>query len=126
MKIKGYLDSMKKEKTKAKKRGVVEEKEADLISYELYRLLYKMTIQRGDIFVWACMDMQWARMARSIPIDDLTFVQVSLGTDSLVVEYCDSKSDQEGERISPKNCYANPFDYNVCIFTALGCYFLYP
>jgi hypothetical protein len=42
---------------------------------------------------------------------------------SLVVEYCDSKSDQKGERTSPKNCCANPFDYNVCIFTAHGCYF---
>ena len=67
--------------------------------------------------------MQWSCMARSISIDDLTFAQVALGTDSLVVEYIDLKADQKGERTSPKNCYANPFDYRVCIFTALGCYF---
>jgi hypothetical protein len=61
-------------------------------------------------------------MARSISIDDLTFAQVSLGSDSLVVEYCDSKSDQKGERMLPKNCYVNPYYYNSCISTALGCY----
>jgi hypothetical protein len=59
MEIKGYLDSMKKEKMKAKKRGEVEEKEVDPISYELYRLLYKMAIARGNIFVWTFLDTQW-------------------------------------------------------------------
>ena len=67
--------------------------------------------------------MQWSCMARSINIDDLTFAMASLGTDSLIIEYADSKADQKGERTSPKNCYANPFNFQVCIFTALGCYF---
>jgi hypothetical protein len=80
-----------------------------------------MVIERGNIFVWAFTVMQWSCMARSMPIDDLTFA--SLRTDSLEVEYCDSKSDQKGERTSSKNCYANPVDYNFCIFTAFGCYF---
>jgi hypothetical protein len=35
MEIKGFLDSIKKEKTKTKKREEVEEKEADPISFEL-------------------------------------------------------------------------------------------
>ena len=54
--------------------------------------------------------MQWSCMARSISIDDLTFAQIALGTDSLVVEYIDSKADQKGEKTSPENCYTNPFD----------------
>ena len=62
-------------------------------------------------------------MVRSISIDDLNFSQIALGTDSLVVEYVDSKADQKGERTSPENLYANPFNYQVCIFTALNCYF---
>ena len=123
MEMQGFLDSVKKEKVKAKKRGEVEEKEADPISFELYRLLCKYAINAGNIFVWAFTVVQWSCMARSISIDDLTFAQVSLGTDSMVIEYCDSKADQKGEKTSPKNCYANPFDYRVCIFTALGCYF---
>ena len=118
-----YLDSAKKEKTGAKKKGKLEEKEADAISFELYRLLNKLAVESGNIFLWAFTCMQWSCMARSISIDDLTLAQIALGTDSLVVVYCDLKSDQKGERTSPKNCYANPFDYRVCIFTALGCYF---
>ena len=66
---------------------------------------------------------QWSCMARSISIDDLTFAQVSLGKDAVVIKYVDSKADKKGKRLSPKNCYANPFDFLVCIFTALGCYF---
>ena len=41
-------------------------------------------------------------MERSISIDDLTFGQIELGTDSLVIKYYDSKSDQKGERTSSK------------------------
>ena len=118
----GYLDSIKKEKTSAKKRGELDEQEADPINFELYRLICKLAIKSGNIFVWAFTVMQWSCMARSINIDDLTFAMASLGTDSLIVEYADSKADQKGERTSPKNCYANPFDFRVCIFTALGCY----
>ena len=84
---KAFLDSVKKEKTKAKKRGEVEEKEADPISFELYRLIYKYAIEAGNIFVWAFTVMQWSCMARSISIDDLTFAQVSLDINSMVIEY---------------------------------------
>ena len=58
----------------------------------------------GDIFLWFYVVIQWPCMERSIPIDDLTFGQIAFVTDSLVIEYCDSKSDQKGERTSPKNC----------------------
>ena len=85
--------------------------------------VYKYTTDMSNMFVRAFAVTQWACMARSISIDDMTFGQISIGSDSLVIEYCDSKADQKGERTSPKNCYANPFDLNVCIFTALGCYF---
>ena len=123
MEMKAYIDSMKKEKTQAKKRGETDEREADPIPFELYRLLCKYAIEVGNTFVWAFTVLQWSCMARSVSIDDLTFGQLSLGSDSLIVEYCDSKADQSGERTSPKNCYANPFDVNVCIFAAPGCYF---
>jgi hypothetical protein len=123
MEMKSYIDSIKKEKTKAKKRSEVDERVADPINFELYRMLCKFAIERGDMFLWAFTVVQWSCMARSVSIDDLTFAQVLLGSDSLIIQYCDSKADQKGERTSPKNCYSNLFDFNVCIFTALGCYF---
>ena len=121
--MKTYLDSIKKEKTVAKKKGETEQREADPITFELYRLLCKIAIDAGNMFAWAFTVAQWSCMARSISIDDLTFGQISVASDSLVIEYCDSKSDQTGDKTTPKNCYANPYDYHVCIFTALGCYF---
>jgi hypothetical protein len=116
LEIKTFLDSKKKETTKAKKRGEVEEHEADPISFELYRLLC------GDIYTWAYTVVQWHCMARSASIDDFTFIQLKLATDSIVIEYDDSKADQKGERTTPKNCFANPFDFLVCFNTALGCF----
>jgi len=71
--MKNYLDSVKKEKTKAKKGGQLDETEADPITFELYRLLCKYAIEEGDIFTWAFTVLQWSCMARSISIDDLTF-----------------------------------------------------
>ena len=117
-----YIDSIKKEKIKARKKGELDDRDADPINFGLYKHLCQFALRKGDIFLWAFTVFQWNCMARSINIDDITFSQCSLGNDSLVIKYFDSKSDQTGERTSPKNCYANPFDYSVCIFTALGCY----
>ena len=61
-------------------------------------------------------------MARSVNIDNVTFSQMSLGKDSIVIKYDDSKADQTGEKTSPKNCYPNPIDARICMMTALGCY----
>ena len=122
LEMKTYLDSIKKEKTVAKKKGETEQREADPIPFELYRLICQLCIATGNIFGWCFTVLQWSCMARSISIDDLTFGQISVGSDSIIIEYCDSKADQKGEKTTPKNCYPNPFDHNVCILTALGCY----
>ena len=79
-------------------------------------------MEAGDTFTWAFTVFQWNCMTRSIDIDELTFSQLSLGKDSLIVKYCNTKMDQAGEKTSPKNCYSNPFNPFVCIFTALGCF----
>ena len=93
------------------------------IPYKLSRLLCQLAIEDGDIFVWAFTIMQWTCMARSFSIDDLTFGQISVSSDSLVVEYCDPKADHTGDKTTPNNCYVNPYDHNVCTFIALACYF---
>ena len=62
-------------------------------------------------------------MARSINIDGLTFGEFSIGMDSIISDFFDSKCDQTGEKTVPKNCFANPFNMNICILTSLGCYF---
>jgi hypothetical protein len=43
--------------------------------------------------------------------------------DSVKCKYGDSKADKKGERVSPKNIYANPFNPMVCLHLSLGCWF---
>ena len=59
-------------------------------------------------------------MARCASVDPLGFHTFSLGQDSIIVKYDDSKSDKEGERLSEKNVYANTEHYYLCFWTGLG------
>ena len=43
-------------------------------------------------------------------IDPLGFHNFSVGMDSVKCKYDDSKADKKGERVSPKNIYANPLN----------------
>jgi len=53
-------------------------------------------------------------MARCASVDPLGFHNFSLGQDSIIVKYDDSKSDKDGERLSEKNVYANTEHYYLC------------
>jgi len=60
-------------------------------------------------------------MSRSISIDKLSFHNLKIGTsDSIKFKFDETKSDKTGEFVTEKNCYANPFDPGVCLFTALA------
>ena len=120
--ISAYIESLRKENQKAKNMGQVIEQEVDPISPPLYRLICKRTWLKGDIFVWAVTVLQWNCMARSINIDNLIFNSHSIGRDSCIIKYFDTKKDKERTKTSPNNCYANPFDPFICLFNAVGCY----
>jgi hypothetical protein len=61
-------------------------------------------------------------MARSASIDPLHVGNFSIGTDSIIGKYDDSKADKNAERLSEKNIYANPFDWRQCFYTSIGIY----
>ena len=61
-------------------------------------------------------------MARSASIDCLAFHNISLGVDSIVIKYDETKADKAGEKLSEKNVYANPLDWTMCTWLALGIY----
>ena len=61
-------------------------------------------------------------MARAISMDPLGFHNISLGSDSMKIKYDDSKADMAGERLSEKNIYTNPFDWQLCWWTLFGIY----
>ena len=121
--MKQYLDSLKKSKVRAKKDGELDENEADPIGMPLYHLICEWAISIGDIFLWVFTVLLWNCMSRCVNIDDLQLGNISMGTDSAIIEFDSTKMDKKGEKTTPKNIYANPFDHHVCVFTALGCYF---
>ena len=120
--MKTFLDSLKKENQKKKKLGQVTEQEADAITFPLYIEICKNAVMNGCIFLWVFTVFQWNCMARSINIDNLRFNCFSIGKDSIVVKYWDTKKDKKGDKTSPKNCFANPLNFFICCHTALGVY----
>ena len=121
--MKKYLDALKKSKVQAKKTGELDENEADPINLPLYHFVCEWSIITGDVFFWVFTVLLWNCLSRCINIDDLQFHNIKMGTDSAIIEFDSTKMDSKGERTTPKNVYANPFDYKVCLFTAFGCYF---
>jgi hypothetical protein len=115
-----YLKGYKKELVKAKKDGNLDESSADPISFALYYLLLKWSIESNNVFLWFWTIAQWNFMARSASIDPLGFHNFSLGGDSLIAKYDDSKADKDGEKLSEKNTYANPDNYLLCFWTGMG------
>ena len=115
-----YLNAYKKKWAQAKKQGNVEEHSTDPIPLPVYRFLLRRSIQTNNVFAWTWTLLQWNCMARSASIDSLGFHNFSLGLDSLVVKYDDSKADKAGEKLSEKNLYANPLDWTMCTWLGLG------
>jgi hypothetical protein len=118
--IHSFMESFKKESVKAKREGNVDEMNADPIPFELYRRFCKWSLEIGNTFMWVYSVLQWNCMGRSISIDALGLHNLSNGSDSFKITYDDSKTDGSGERVSPKNIYANPYNPSVCPATALG------
>ena len=121
--MKDYLDNLKKENRKKKSTGQVEENAADPISFPFMQTICQHAVAFGMITIWVFTLLQWNCMARSINIGMLTFQCFSVGIDSIVINFDSTKADQTGEKTTPKNCYANPTNFLVCMTTALGCYF---
>lgn len=120
--IESYIKSYKKEAVQAKKEGRVEEKSADPISTTLFLLILSWAIQENNIYLWFWTLTQWTCMARCASIDALAFHNFSLGSDSIKCKYDDAKANKDGEKLSEKNIFANPYDYKQCWWTAFGVY----
>jgi hypothetical protein len=118
--IEKYLKGYKKELVKARKEGNTDERAADPISFALYYLLLTWSVESNNIFLWFWTLAQWNFMARCASIDPLGFHNFTLGADSLICKYDDSKADKDGERLSEKNTYANPENYLLCFWTGMG------
>ena len=119
-----FMAAYKKEYTAAKKEGNVDEKAADPINAGLFALILKWAIGSLNVFVWVYALLMWHLMARSISISSLGLHNIKRGSggDSLAFKFDNSKTDQSGEFVQEKNCYANPKEPLLCLYLALGCW----
>ena len=109
-------------KTKANKRGKLDEHNADPNPFDLYHWMCKISMEKGDIFTWAFTLFQSNCMSRSINIEELTSSQLSLGKDSLIVKYCNTKMGQAGEKLVLKIAAITLLTLLLVFITALGCF----
>ncbi len=59
-------------------------------------------------------------MAHCVSVGPPGFHNFSLGANSLICKYNNSKADKDEEKLSEKNTYANPENYLLCFWTGLG------
>ena len=121
-KLDTFLAAYKREFADQKKKGNVDEREADAISSTLFTMLMKWAVQEGNVFVWAFALLMWHLMARSINIDSVALHSIKRGiSDSITFKYDETKVDKTGAFVCEKNVYSNPHNPFVCVSTALGC-----
>ena len=118
------IKSIKLNNQEAKSNGQLGESDADAIPFTLFTYLCQCAIQTGNSFLWVMALLQWNCMSRSQNIDDLKFSTFSLCEDAIVVKFDRIKMDKEGKWTTPKHTYANPNQFEICLFTALGFYFM--
>jgi hypothetical protein len=117
-----YIGAYNKKFAQAKKSGDVDEFSTDPIPLPVYRFLLRRSIETNNVFAWTWTLLQWNCMARSASIDCLAFHNFSVGIDSVVIKYDDSKADKTGEKLSEKNVYSNPLGWTMCSWLAIGIY----
>ena len=58
-----FLKSFKKESKKAAKEGLLDEREADPISWTFFNLILRWAIEENEILIWVFSLLQWNCMA---------------------------------------------------------------
>ena len=115
-----HLEAYKKEHSQEKQKGNTESKDADPITFELYRLLLKWAAEDGNIFVFFWTLTQWNCMSRCASIAPLGFQNMKVAMDAHSVEHSLTKADQTGERCFAKNIFANSNDWLLCQWTGMA------
>ncbi len=75
--MKGFLQTMKKQKAGAKTAGHLQEQDADEIPWVLFFSICEWALGVGNIMVWCFTIIQWNVMGCSVNVDPLGFYSLS-------------------------------------------------
>ena len=101
---------------------MLDEEEAESISFALYQKMCEWEILGKFIYVWVFTIFQWNCLARSINIDPLALHNLTPGSDSIKVKYDKTKKDKRGVKCTQKYKVANPCDLWINFHFALACW----
>jgi hypothetical protein len=123
LEMKKFPSSFLKEMKRANVMGELDEDNANPIPWGMFVQICHWSLLSGNLFVWVFSVMQWNCLGQSVSIDPpLGFHNFCPGVDSIIIKYDSSKSNQEGQKVTPNNCYANPFDPRVSFHLAIACW----
>ena len=105
-----FLKSFKKETKKAAKDGLLDEHEADPISWTHLNFVIQWDLEKGGILIRVFFVLKWNCMSRSINIGALAYHNFQTGDDYIKIIYDKTKSDQAVERVSVHMLFSNLFN----------------
>ena len=82
--------------------------------------LLKLPNFKSMLFGWPFLVIQWNLISRSASTAALMFGHFRWEADSLIIELPKHKSDQDGDKIYPKHCFANRSNPAICPILALA------
>eukprot|EP01031_Cornospumella_fuschlensis_P037496 gene37496-45536_t len=126
--ISKYMRGYKRVVVTKKAQGIMKTKEGKVpVTIQAFEdlcraALFACTSPRSHLlsFVHLFTVLAWNLFARACSVSDLRFNHLSMESDSIVVDFSKTKSDQVGEKTTPKHIYANPQKPHICPFLALA------
>jgi len=83
--------------------------------------LYALSsLEKDAMFAHLYVVMTWNLFSRSNNIAKIMYRHIEWKEDALMIVVPTSKSDQEGEKSTPKHCFADPFKPEICPVLALA------
>jgi hypothetical protein len=88
----------------------------------IYNFFLRKAVTRP--WCWVFCAFMWASFGRSVNIATTNLSHMGVFEDALTVQFPKSKGDTTGAREHVMHFYSNPYNYESCLFFALGIYFL--
>jgi hypothetical protein len=114
-------------KKKAEGKADVKGKGKKPMEFALFCSIGRLMWQNGSrktFFNLLFMLLAWNLMSRSKNVTNICLTHFDWRDDALTILFCQTKTDQGGDRAHPRHVYANPFKPEICPILGLGVFFL--
>ena len=123
LEMKKYFKAIANREAKLKSDGRLPMK---LGQKHMQKSIYDLFLKKAVVkpFCWVFCALMWASFGRSVNIATSNLSHMGVFEDALTIQFPKSKSDTVGAREHVMHFYSNPYNYQSCLFFAIGIYFL--